>query len=354
MTHTYTPEQIAANRAALRARVAARRARELQEERARVALAQRYAARMTRQYEAAQRAVEAAYHVDTRPNVTYAPQRTYAPQPSYVWHAPRYIGMGTRSLSGHATCSVCLAPISIGSVTECDHSGHVSAARVTLTRRSLMCRDARHLVAIVRDVASRERVAALDAQEGRSRYRNTRTAAALARAAAAGLMVDAQPSTRATGTYDPAPWRGITSAREARYSPRGATGIRGIRGAAERVSVRDAHAPTQSDEHGLAATTLLPLLTVGYSTHPALTPEQHAWLLMSVRKTPRAATYTRLMPGPHGRMVTRGVPVTYHSHEHASRVTRERAHAATHATRAERDAALMGAMGAADPTAATA
>lgn len=141
--------------------------------------------------------------------------------------------------------------------------------------------------------------------------------------------------------YDAQPYRGMVNAREARVSPRGAAPFadtkRSPRGIAQRVSIRDAHAATQSDEHGLAATTLKWLPTVGYSAHPELTADQRDWLLTQVRLHPTQATYTqRAADGA----VTYGCPVTYLTHDEAATATRERARAAMRDAHAERVALL--------------
>jgi len=87
-------------------------------------------------------------------------------------------------------------------------------------------------------------------------------------------------------------WKGLVNGTEARLSERGASGIKGVRGVAARVSIRDAHAATMSDEYGLAATTLRALLTVGVSPMLASLGLDVSECLTQARKAPRKATLT--------------------------------------------------------------
>jgi hypothetical protein len=85
----------------------------------------------------------------------------------------------------------------------------------------------------------------------------------------------------------------LVQEREARYAERG-------RKDAAKVSIRDNYRPPE---------TLAMLATVGVSTHPFLTPEQASAMIAHVRAHPRDCSYTRYMPGPHGLIATRGIPV---------------------------------------------
>jgi len=108
--------------------------------------------------------------------------------------------------------------------------------------------------------------AALSSRADRARARYLASLSDAERAALESLTPDeAQTITEAYDAaqaelsgYDASPWRGMVAARETRVSPRGAS-EQGKRGTASRVSIRDAHAATASDEHGLAATTVKPL-----------------------------------------------------------------------------------------------
>lgn len=115
--------------------------------------------------------------------------------------------------------------------------------------------------------------------------------------AAAEAVAPLDAAESAAEGYDPAPYRGMVSARETRYSPRGADAP-GKRGTASRVSIRDNHAASQEDEYGMAATTVKPLSTYGVSVPAAASSEQAAWLLSTVKLKPTQASYTRRVLTP--------------------------------------------------------
>ena len=141
-----------------------------------------------------------------------------------------------------------------------DGVAHVSGEPWHLTR------DLRNLVRYVRDVATRETVP----------YRETAQEKADA--------INAQYVSSLTSR----PWRGLVPAREVRVSARGASGIRGVRGMAERVTSRDARGSEQHDSVLVKA-----LVTVGHATPEygqRLTPEQAQYLTREVRKHPAKCT----------------------------------------------------------------
>src|SRR5262252_240900 len=137
-----------------------------------------------------------------------------------------------------------------------------------------LTRDTRGLIRLMRDTLARERTAGIVA------------------------LADARPNRHAAAHAALIPaWRGLTPALDTRHSERGASGMSGVTGAASRVSQRDAHAPT-------ALLRPMPArIVVGHATHPALTREQRAWLMDTVRHTPTLATVRVTHAGPHGRMM---------------------------------------------------
>jgi hypothetical protein len=150
----------------------------------------------------------------------------------------------------------------------------------TITRLTRLTPDARWLIKLVRDSVARER--------------NPEAALSLARPAR---------HVKAHAALMPA-WKGLTNALDTRVSERGASGVRGIIGAATRVSQRDAHVPAE---------TLRPLpasIVVGHAIHPALmgadpaSVKARAWLMDTVRREPSRATVRVMMPGPHGMMMS--------------------------------------------------
>lgn len=160
--------------------------------------------------------------------------------------------------------------------------------QATQITRSPLTRETRELIAAVRDIARREKLTAEDRAQ---------------------LKADELNANVAREGYDAAPWRGMVPARETRYSERGASGIPHVRGLATRVSVRDAHKPTE---------TLLPLNVVGIATHPLASHEDYTRLIAHVRRHPSHATLTRYMPGPHGRLRS-VVPVSVYADAHKER-----------------------------------
>lgn len=148
-------------------------------------------------------------------------------------------------------------------------------ARLSLTP------DTRQLLKLTVDMRRREVVQATDALQasvGRLRRETPEDIAA-----------------RMNRLHDPEAWRGLTTVREARHSDRGASGIRGVRGLASRVSVRDNHKPV---------TLLLPLNVVGVATIPAhASTADITAILTRVRMRPLLATVLVREPGKPSRIV---------------------------------------------------
>jgi hypothetical protein len=87
---------------------------------------------------------------------------------------------------------------------------------------------------------------------------------------------DPTPSTSRT-------WKGLVNGTEVRVNTRGAYGKRGIKGAASRVTQRDARIP-------VALLKPLPHVVVGVATHPDADASDYAALLLTIRATPSLAT----------------------------------------------------------------
>jgi len=234
-----------------------------------------------------------------------------------------------RTYTTYATCDTCGAPHSVGDT--CDHAGWVPVSRPKPLSRHAAAREARALIRMMRDTTRRERDAQVSRRtdamrevrdahvtglrsrgdRARARYLASLTPEQRTMLDALRTMpiesVDAlaERHTPRHSYATDAP-RGVTSAREARVTARGATGdpahAARVKGHAARVTTRDAHAATASDEWRLAATTVAPIETVGTATHPFATGENYATLIDAVRRDPARATVTVTRPGPNGRM----------------------------------------------------
>lgn len=162
--------------------------------------------------------------------------------------------------------------------------------RVSRMTRYGLTRDNLEVVRIVVDHRRREVIRATDelqAAVGRLRKETPEEKAAKLN----GLTLKA---------WDAEPWRGMIPAREARYSERGASGIKGVRGMASRVSIGDVHKPVAL---------LLPLLTVGVATHPGASDVNYCEAIAYVRRHPLAATVRVKRPASHGAYLSSIVPV---------------------------------------------
>jgi hypothetical protein len=223
-------------------------------------------------------------------------------------------------------------------------SAHNAAQRRTRGRTAhTLTRGQLWTVRLVRDAAVREALAARDALGVAASLPRTLT---LYKESPEALAARMNGSTHTNGKTAMArrAWRawdseartnsGLVSARDARYSERGASGIRGVRGVAARVSLRDAHMPP-------SMLTAMPV--VGVATHPAATGSDYDALIGHVRRYPRHATLRRMMPGPHGYTTVpacnRVMPVA--AYVTLQRASRDARHTATPDALAARDAARV-------------
>jgi hypothetical protein len=194
----------------------------------------------------------------------------------------------------------------LGRVTHAVTTPHVSRSRRVRLAWNLTPSQ-RHTAKLLLDSVTRDALAARAALAHDNRRRGLGVAASNDRrrgarfwrtpdAALDALDAAATDAARVAWDSEARKRSGMVTAREARYAPRGASGIAGVRGVAASVSVRDAYAPVRDD----GTTTLRQLRTVGVATHPAATPRDYDALLLACRMHPTWATLRRYMPGPHG------------------------------------------------------